>query len=503
MSDVNGVNSTNESRLTLADVCEGICGWRPAGRVPAQSFSTVVVDSRQAQPGSLFVALMGEQADGHDYVAHAFDRGAVAALVGRDVAVDGAVIPLQDFVDTGEFPSSLAGAPPFLLRVADPLLALQQVAAFWRRRHTLRVIGVTGSVGKTTTKELTADVLARRYVTLKSEASYNNEIGLPLTLLRLTPDHERAVLEMGMYDVGEIADLARIARPHVGVVTIVAPVHLERAGTIERITQAKQELVEALPPAPEGVAILNYDDERVRGMASATQARVFFYGLSPQADLWADEINGLGLEGIRFRLHYQGEVLHVKIPLLGRHSVHTALRATAVGLVEGLNWQEIIEGLRGPSPQLRLVAVPGPEGAIILDDTYNASPASTIAALNLLEELEGRRIAVLGDMLELGDYEQEGHEKVGMRALEVADILVTVGPRGRLIGETALRWGMPPERVHVLDDCAAAVALLTDLVTAGDVVLVKGSRAVYMDEIVNALGVHTHTMASSLPPSKA
>jgi UDP-N-acetylmuramoyl-tripeptide--D-alanyl-D-alanine ligase len=237
------------------------------------------------------------------------------------------------------------------------------------------------------------------------------------------------------------------------------------------------------------VAILNYDDERVRGMAQSTQARVFYYGLSPEADLWADRIDGLGLEGIRFRLHYRGETLHVKIPLLGRHSVHTALRAAAVGLVEGLTWQEVIEGLRGPSAQLRLVAVPGPGGATILDDTYNASPASTIAALNLLDELDGRKIAVLGDMLELGDYEQEGHEKVGMRALEVADVLIAVGPRGRIIGQTAQRWGMPVDRVHIVQDNAEAVAVLEQMVTGDDVILVKGSRAMGMEEIVSTLGM--------------
>jgi UDP-N-acetylmuramoyl-tripeptide--D-alanyl-D-alanine ligase len=343
-------------------------------------------------------------------------------------------------------------------------------------------------VGKTTTKELAAAVLVRRYTTLKSEASYNNEIGLPLTLVHLTDRHERVVLEMGMYDVGEISDLAHIAQPHVGVVTIIGPVHLERAGTLERIVEAKTELVEALPPAPEGVAILNYDDEWVRGMAQATQARVFYYGLSPEADLWADDIEGLGLDGIRFQLHYGDETLHVKIPLLGRHSVHTALRAAAVGLVEGLTWQEVIGGLRGPSAQLRLVAVPGPAGATILDDTYNASPASTIAALNLLDELDGRKIAVLGDMLELGNYEREGHEKVGMRALEVADVLITIGPRGAIIGRTALRWGMPADRVHIFEENAAVVALLERLVTGNDVILVKGSRAMQMEEIVNVLG---------------
>ena len=468
--------------LTLADVVEGLAGRRPERL--EQPISTTVIDSRQAEPGALFIALKGEHADGHDYVADAFSRGAVAAIVERDVTVSGLMWDLTDPART--LPS--AWSLPLVLKAAGSLQALQQVATFWRRQHELRVVGITGSVGKTTTKELAAAVLARRYVTLKSEASYNNEIGLPLALMHLTNEHERAVLEMGMYDVGEIAGLARIARPHVGVVTIIGPVHLERARTIERIVRAKTELVEALPPAPEGVAILNYDDERVRGMAQATQARVFYYGLSPDADLWADHIEGLGLDGIRFRLHHGGETLHVKIPLLGRHSVHTALRAAAVGLAEGLDWQEIIEGLRGPSAQLRLVSVPGPKGAIILDDTYNASPASTFAALNLLDELDGRKIAVLGDMLELGGYEREGHEKVGMRALEVADVLITLGPRGHIIGETALRWGMPADHVHILEENAEVVTLLEQMVTGDDVILVKGSRAMRMEEIVNALG---------------
>ncbi len=494
--------------LTLADIVEGVTGVKPQGL--SQPVARTVIDSRQAEPGALFVALKGERSDGHEYVGDAFSRGAVAAIVEREVAVEARVLDLTGPSGGSQITDSDVSLP-VLIRVKDGRQALQQAAAFWRRQHPdLRVIGITGSVGKTTTKELTAAVLARRYITLKSEASYNNEIGLPLTLLHLTGEHERVVLEMGMYDVGEIADLARIGQPQVGVVTIVGPVHLERAGSIERIVAAKSELVEALPSAPNGVAVLNYDDERVRGMAQATKAHVFYYGLSSEADLWADEIEGLGLEGIRFQLHYclggesrrpapasmekpalaRGEVcevLHVRIPLLGRHSVHTALRAAAVGLVEGLTWQEIIEGLRGPSSQLRLVAVPGPEGAIILDDTYNASPASTIAALNLLEELDGRKIAVLGDMLELGDYEQEGHEKVGLRVLEVADVLIAVGACGRIIGETALRWGMPAERVHIVEENGAAIDLLEGMVTGSDVVLVKGSRALRMEEIVFAL----------------
>jgi UDP-N-acetylmuramoyl-tripeptide--D-alanyl-D-alanine ligase len=276
----------------------------------------------------------------------------------------------------------------------------------------------------------------------------------------------------------------------------VGPSHLERLGTIERIAQAKAELLQALPPAEEGgVAILNIDDEWVRAMKAQTTAHVFTYGLSARADLWADEIESEGLEGVRFRFHHGGQTVYAHVPMLGRHSVHTALRAAAVGLVEGLDWEEVMTGLHDPSAQLRLVAVPGPGGSTILDDTYNSSPASCIAALNLLHELSvrdggGRKIAVLGDMYELGVYEEEGHKIVGRRARDVADVLVAVGHLGRVIGEEALRAGMPVASVHFVETNAQAIDLLRTLVEVGpavDRILVKGSRAMAMEEIVAAL----------------
>ena len=245
--------------------------------------------------------------------------------------------------------------------------------------------------------------------------------------------------------------------------------------------------MEGLPPAPEGVAILNQDDERVRDFASRTQARVFYYGLSPEADLWASEVEGLGLEGIRCVVHYGPESVYMRVPLLGRHSVHTVLRATAVGLVEGLTWEEIVQGLQNPQNQLRLIAVQGPNGSLILDDTYNAAPPSVIAALNLLEDLEGRKIAVLGDMLELGEFEERGHRMVGARAAEVAELLVTVGERARWIAEEARALGMREDQVVELPDSPAAVEFLSDRLAEGDVILVKGSRGMRMDQIVAAL----------------
>lgn len=472
--------------LCVVDLVAGLTGQRlPDTRWARQSLGPVVIDSREVVPGACFVALRGEHRDGHEFLAEALSRGARAIIAEKRWAME-----LESCwqVDARHPPSPIEPpdpTQPLCLLVEDSLAALQQWAAYWRRRHQVRVIGVTGSVGKTTTKEVIHSVLSRRFRTLKSKGNYNNEIGLPLTLLQLTPAYERVVVEMGMYALGEIAQLAEIAQPVIGVVTNVGPVHLERLGTLERIAQAKRELVEALPP--EGVAILNGDDERVMGMAPYTQARVLCYGLRPECEVWADEIVSQGLEGVRFRMHHGDEVLHVRTPLLGRHSVHAALAAATVGLVEGESWEEIVAGLQEISEHLRLVALPGPRGSILLDDTYNASPASTIAALNLLEELPGRRIAVLGDMLELGDFEEEGHRKVGRRVLEVVDLLITVGRLGRIIGQEALACGMDKARVLMVEDNRAAIAHLRELIRESDVVLVKGSRGMAMEEIINEL----------------
>ncbi len=326
-------------------------------------------------PGSLFVAVPGERVDGHDFIEEAFRRGASFALIQQDIPASFRALDLRSVSSVDAFPRDSL-TTPLCLRVDNTVAALQQIARYWRRKLDLRVVGITGSVGKSTTKEMVSEVLSTRYHTLKSPGNLNNEIGLPLTLLRLSTGHQRAVLEMGFYVPGEIAFLCDIALPQIGVVTNIGTVHAERAGSQEAIARGKAELVQALPPAPDGVAVLNFDDPWVRKMEEKTKARVFFYGLSPEANLWADHVVGLGLEGIRFRLHYQGETLHVKIPLIGRHSVHTALRAAAVGLVDGMNWQEILNGLMQGHTQLRLAAVRSQTGALLLDDTYNASPES-------------------------------------------------------------------------------------------------------------------------------
>lgn len=477
--------------LTLAHLLEALTGYQGAGN--AQVITDVVLDSRLAIPGALFVALPGERTDGHNYVSAAFAKGAIAALVQRDELPNfGSESPnLLDLRAPVTYAQANALHLPICLRVENSLHAMQTLARWWRKRLQLRVIGITGSVGKTTTKELVAAVLSTRYRTFKSEGSYNNEIGLPLMLLKLSPAHECAVLELGFYVIGEIKFLCDLALPQVGVVNNIYPVHLERAGSIENIALGKGELVEALPPPPAGVAILNQDDVLVRELRSRTKARVFTYGLDPEADIWADDIESLGLGGIRFRLHYRHENLQLRIPLLGRHSVHTALRAAAVGLVEGLTWQEIIEGLQAiGATQLRLVAVTGPNRSLLLDDTYNASPESVVAALNLLHEMPAtRRIAVLGDMLELGAYEEAGHRLVGRRARDVVDLLLTVGSRARLIAAEARAAGLNAEAIIELDQANQATDLLRGQLGQGDVVLLKGSRGMRLDRMVPELEV--------------
>lgn len=478
--------------ILLADVLEALTGIRPENANAPICDGTI--DSRQINTGSLFIALPGEHHDGHDFIQEAFKAGASYALVKRDLSDQFRVLDLCRPIGQEELNTALGKLEvPYCVQVGDPLSALQQVAKFWRGKLNVQVIGITGSVGKSTTKEVVAEVLSQRYCTLKNKGNLNNEIGLPLTMLSLTEQHERAVLEMGFYVPGEIEFLCSLASPRIGVVTNIGTVHASRAGSQEEIARGKSELVQALPE--DGYAILNYDDPLVRKMAEVTQARVFFYGMDTALDLWADNVESLGLEGIRLFLHYRqeknrpAEVLQLRVPLIGRHSVQTVLRAAAVGLVDGLTWQEIVNGLRSASNELRLIAVRTPSGALILDDTYNASPESMLAALNLLHDLEGRKVAVLGDMLELGQYEQRGHEMVGIRAAEVVDELITLGERGKMIADAAIMAGLDENNVTVFDEVEQVIRFLQPSLHSCDVVLVKGSNLMRMDRIVSALEV--------------
>lgn len=500
-----------ETSITQHTLWQALTGQTPPHALRATPIGRAVLDSRDVQEGDLFIAFPGQATDGHSYIDQVFQRGAQAVICeARGIAAAqqaGATLIDCTYAELRAKDQSLGQHRPQIAYVTtNSLHALQRLGAFQRLQRTaadLRVIAVTGSVGKTSTKELASAILRRQFCTYASPGNLNSEQGLPLSLLGLNQGHQRAVLEMGMYDLGEIDTLCRLGRPHVGVITNVGPSHLERLGTLERIAQAKAELVRALPDKEDGgVAILNWDDERVRAMAPLTNARVFRYGLTPEADLWAEDIESAGHSGIRFRFCYRQEgmdsieQLHVRVPLLGRHSVHNALRAAAVGLVEGMTWEDIVTGLQESPNQLRLVLVPGVNGCTLIDDTYNASPQSSIAALNLLVDLQspqqGRRVAILGDMRELGSYTTEGHQLVGRRVAEVSQLLITVGELGAIFGHAALEAGMPPEQIHILANDQEAVALMTELAQATDLVLIKGSRAVGMDAIVAHLSRQKH-----------
>jgi UDP-N-acetylmuramoyl-tripeptide--D-alanyl-D-alanine ligase len=355
------------------------------------------------------------------------------------------------------------------------------------------VAAVTGSVGKTTAKEAIAAVLARRYRLLRSEGNANNEIGLPLTLLALESEHQAAVLEMAMYAPGEIALLCDIARPQIGVVTNVGPTHLERLGTIERIAAAKGELVQALPAG--GCAILNGDDPLARGLGALSRAPVITFGLGIENTVRATNVQSQGWQGVAFRGHVSAggplgwpeADVDLSTTMLGAHAVQPALAAVAVGLAMGVSWEAIAAGLTGVGAGPRLVPIAGPNGSMLLDDSYNASPMSAGAALDLLATLPGRRMALLGDMLELGAAEEHGHREVGERCAEVVDVLWTLGERGQMIAAAALSAGMPADRVRHLADCDEAIALARSTLGAGDVLLIKGSRGMAMEGIVAAL----------------
>jgi UDP-N-acetylmuramoyl-tripeptide--D-alanyl-D-alanine ligase len=428
-----------------------------------ERFRRVVIDSRACGRGDLFVALRGERSDGQLYAVDAAGRGARGLLV-------------------RERPEGLPdGVAVFV--VDDTLAALQRLAAGRRNRRHAKVIGITGSVGKTTTKEITAAVLGARYPVLKNEANYNNEIGLPLTLLQLTNRHRRAVLEMGMYAQGEIRTLCEIARPEVGVVTNIGPSHLERLGSLEAIAAAKSELPESLPP--QGFAIFNADDPLVLAMADRTRAHPLTYGMASEADVRASDVESRGLAGVSFRLHWRRESADVRTALPGRHIVPNALAAAAVALADGMALPDVARALDSARVPLRLQVYRGRGGCTILDDTYNASPASMAAALDLLAEIPGRRIAVLGDMRELGPEEREGHLAVGRRAAETADVIHAVGPLGELVVEAARAGGHRAAYHHDTKE-DAAVALIADL-RRDDVVLLKASRAMAFETLLDEL----------------
>jgi len=456
-----------EVLFTLREVAEATGGEILGGGNPI--IGGVSVDSRLVLRGDLFVALPGERVDGHQFLPQARDRGAVAALVSRrDLTTD---LPL--------------------VLVEDTTRALGDLAAWYRSRFPVTVVGVTGSVGKTTTKDMIAGVLGVHFSVLKTEGNYNTEIGLPLTLFRLRAGHSMAVLEMAMRGMGQIARLAEIARPRIGVITTVTESHLELLGSMENILKAKAELVEALPA--DGVAVLSYDNPALRGLGARLRAegkQVVFFGFSADCPVRAADVRILGADGTEFTLYIDGEGRRqAKIPLAGRHQVHNALAAAAVGHLCELELEDIVEGLRRfDTTGMRMEVIEG-KGITLVNDAYNASPTSTKAALKTVAAMHSSRtIVVLGPMLELGAEAVERHREVGRLCAELdVDYLFTVGGLALGIAEGALAAGLPADRIASFQDNWSCLETVAGLIQTGDVVLIKGSRAAKMEEIVEGL----------------
>jgi len=451
--------------LSLAEAA-GAMGARNRTGLTGVILAGVGTDSRKIGPGELFVALKGPNFDGHAFVGQAFEAGAAAAVI-------------------ADSERSVRGK--ICLRVPDTLKALGDLAALVRRRRPLKVVALTGSNGKTTTKEMLIRIIGRKYNTLATQGNLNNLIGLPLTLFGLRNGHQAAVLEMGMNRPGEIARLTEIADPDVGLVTNVGPAHLEGLRDLDGVTRAKGEIYAGL--RKEAVAVVNLDDPLAAGAASVFPGRRLTFGFKPPAEVRVRGLRRRSLTGTDFELMTPEGAAKIRFALLGRHNVANALAASGAALALGLSPADIRAGLEGFRPfpgRLELKRLPGP--VYLIDDTYNANPASTRAALEVLTDLKGkgRAVAVLGDMLELGSTAETEHQSVGRTAARLGvDVLITVGPNAKIMSQAARKEAGAPTEIFWFPDVSPAADFLGRRIQAYDRILVKGSRSMRMERIVH------------------
>ncbi len=449
-------------RRSVADIARLLGAPAPAGGDVL--VTGAAVDSRAVRPGDLFVALRGTHADGHEFLPQASERGAAAALVARRLPH-----PLPQ------------------VEVEDPLLALQRLAVEVRRAAGYRLAGVTGSVGKTTTKDFLAALMATTFPTGSTSGNHNSEIGLPMELCNQPDGLAWMVAELGMSHAGELDRLGAIARPDALLYTVIAPVHLEFFPDIEAIAEAKAELIPHL--RTEGVLVLNGADPRVAALADRFPGRVERFGVPLDSALWIERYSSRGLLGSRLLLRGPATAIDVEWDLAGRHQAENLLAAAACALALGVPSEAVAPCAARLRPTPRRGEVHQARGGVtVVDDSYNASPAAMLRLLDLLSETPGRRIAVLGEMLELGDAAEALHREVGARAGEAADIVVTVG------GEAARAMAAAAGSTEVahLPDADAALELVARLTRPGDVVLVKGSRGIHLDRLVDGLLAEVH-----------
>ncbi len=442
----------------------GGCGW---------SCNGISTDTRTLVAGNLFIALSGENFDGHDCLAKAVERGAAGLLIRADAA------------------EKLAMTPEALpaIAVPDTLKALGDIARAWRRRFPIPVVAITGSSGKTTTKEMVAAIASRTRNTLKTEGNLNNRIGLPLTLLRLRKNHELAVVELGTNSPGEIAILAAIAAPDVGLITNIGPAHIEGLGSIEAIREEKGALFKAM--AGRGAAIVNHDDPEIGLLAKRLQGKQVTFGLGPGTAITARNVETAGPEGVRFDIVIDGIGAPVFLAAAGEHNVRNALAAAGAAWALGFDRSEIAAGLTAfrPVPGRSEIRQLG-NGAYLIIDTYNANPASVRAALKTLLGLRGsgNAVVILGDMLELGHRSKEWHEEIGVLLADrdIQDLFLK-GSLTKAVAAGAIRMGFPAERIAFFDDPEEVVSSLRSRLKKGDWVLIKGSRRMKLEEVAEGI----------------
>lgn len=454
--------------LTLQEISTAVNGaLEGVGNAKAQGYS---IDTRTLKVGEVFFAVKGPRFDGHDFLKQAFEKKAAAVVVERP--------------SPGQRPGEGA-----VIRVSSTIEALQDLARDVRRRWGMPIIGVTGSAGKTTTKELIAAVLGKKFTVLRSVGNLNNEFGLPLCLLRVERYQNIGVLEMGMSAKGEIRKLASIAEPNEGVVTNVNPVHLEFFKSIDEIAEAKAELVQGLHDPK--VAYLNNDDSRVRAMAQGFAGKLVTYGVKSAATFKVQQMRDLGLDGTAFTLRHTGNDFDFVLPLLGQHNVANAAAAIAVGATHGVPWDGMREAIGEMKPEkMRGEVIKFREGFAVIDDSYNSNPRALSEMIRFVSRLQGfqRKILVAGEMLELGPEGSELHRECGRDAAR-AGLGMVIGVQGqaREILEGALQAGMMRSRLSFARDSVQAGDLLARTVKKGDVVLIKGSRGVKLEQVINTL----------------
>lgn len=465
-------------RWTVEQVARALAVAAPRGLDPLARLAGVSIDSRTLRAGELFVAIHGPRHDGHDFVAPALDAGAPAAVVAGE--------------RLGQFPEEIRGR---CFAVGDTLAALQRLAQAVRRewgRGGGRLGAVTGSVGKTTTKEILAALVAARFRVLKSAGNLNNEYGLPLALAALDAEHTAAVVELGMSRRGELARLAAIAEPEVGLVTMVAPVHLEFFASVDEIALAKRELVEGLA-GKDSVAVLNADDARVARFAEVAPGRVVTFGVEQPADYRAERIEERGAEGAAFDFVWPGGRTRLELPLVGRHNVRNALAALAAASVWGITAEDARRVFPSLAPaRMRGEVLRFEAGFAVLNDCYNSSPVALAAMVDLLASTPvprgGRRIVVAGEMLELGPTAAELHREAGRYAARRgADWVIGVQGLAAEIVRGAVEAGLAEQRTLFFESSAEAARFLAGFAARGDLLLVKGSRGVQMERIVELL----------------